>query len=579
MDAAISRCYGRAAGSDGASQPSVHIVAGNLHIAVSTEEAGQVPRCDAQVAPESKVTGGGGQLGVNGGGARVSRIVVHVSLEDRSMCSQLHDSAAVMLSDRGACQSAARAADMEDECSLGDCRELGSYFAMLRDLGTSEPLERVADMEDEGCSRVSRELVSFFRELGTLLVFTRSWSSWNLREELTSEVTCIHNAMKRFWADTDGAGDDEDLLRHLARLLFKKRKRVESADACQLGHACASEEETWRAIRDVLEVRQSYLKSKGIQNLRYVLTSDERVEFTKRVRADFEESDAQRILQDLDIENGRKEFGGGKAKRKGSGKDAICRGAPQPATGEKKGRGREQDATGCLHSFLESQKRRRWSGHLKRICGGEQIWEMLAFTGGFEADMLRETVRLCEQGGEAEEETQEANGQHLCRLLRVKAEAQARYSEGRRLARQRDAHRDPSRSRGSLTRARRSRLMLSSTQRSLLQQWVSGELQRELNEAVAACEQRPVGSRCGEHSAIGDCTGGWSRRLADGWVLPDWRDLLPHSERRRGSHDMQNIGACPSAAVAGHRGCCRMCNSWGGSRHGPRCQAVRESRC
>ena len=114
MDAAISRCYGRAAGSDGASQPSVHIVAGNLHIAVSTEEAGQVPRCEAQVAPESKVTGGGGQLGVNGSAARVSRIVVHVSLEDRSMCSQLHDAAAVMLSDRGASQPAARAVYMED---------------------------------------------------------------------------------------------------------------------------------------------------------------------------------------------------------------------------------------------------------------------------------------------------------------------------------------------------------------------------------------------------------------------------------------------------------------------------------
>ena len=84
-----------------------------------------------------------------------------------------------------------------------------------------------------------------------------------------------------------------------------KRKRVESADASQLGLACASQEETWRAIRDVLELRQSYLKSKGIENLRYVLTSDERVELTKRARADFEESEAQRILQDLDIRNGK----------------------------------------------------------------------------------------------------------------------------------------------------------------------------------------------------------------------------------------------------------------------------------
>ena len=68
-------------------------------------------------------------------------------------------------------------------------------------------------------------------------------------------------------------------------------------------------------------------------------------------------------------------------------------------------------------------------------------------------------------------------------------------------------------------------------------------------------------------------------RLADGWVPPDWRELLLHSERRSGSRDMQNISSAPSEAAAGHRGCCRMCNSWGGSLHGPRCQAMRESRC
>ena len=57
-----------------------------------------------------------------------------------------------------------------------------------------------------------------------------------------------------------------------------KRKRVESADASQLGHACASQEETWRAIRDVLELRQRYLGSKSIEDARHALTSDERAE-------------------------------------------------------------------------------------------------------------------------------------------------------------------------------------------------------------------------------------------------------------------------------------------------------------
>ena len=142
-------------------------------------------------------------------------------------------------------------------------------------------------------SRVSRELSSFFCELGRFMECTRSWSSKNLREELTGEANLIHNAMKQFWADTYDTGHDDDLRSHLARILFMKRKRVESADASQLGLACASQEETWRAIRDVLELRQSYLKSKGIKDLRHVLTSDERIELTKRAKADYEDSEEQ----------------------------------------------------------------------------------------------------------------------------------------------------------------------------------------------------------------------------------------------------------------------------------------------
>ena len=259
MDAAISRRYRRAVGSDGASQPSVHIVAGNLHIVVSTEEAGQALQRETQVDPLSEVIpalaeGRGDHVAVNGAAARLNRILVDVSFEDRAMCRDQHDAVAVMFSDRGASQPAERAADMEDERSSGDSRELGSFLAMLSDRGTSQPAERATDMEDERSSWDSRELGSFFRELGRFLVFTRSWSSQNLREELTSEANLIHNAMKQFWADTYDTGHDDDLRSHLARILFMKRKRVESADASQLGLACASQEETWRAIRDVLEL-------------------------------------------------------------------------------------------------------------------------------------------------------------------------------------------------------------------------------------------------------------------------------------------------------------------------------------
>ena len=112
------------------------------HIVVSTEEAGQALQHETQVDPLSEAIpalagGRGDQVAVNGGAARFSRIVVDVSFQDRGMCPDLHDAVAVMLTDRGDSQPAERAADMDDERSSGDCRELGSSLAMLSDPGTS----------------------------------------------------------------------------------------------------------------------------------------------------------------------------------------------------------------------------------------------------------------------------------------------------------------------------------------------------------------------------------------------------------------------------------------------------------
>ena len=132
--------------------------------------------------------------------------------------------------------------------------------------------------------------------------------------------------------------------------------------------------------------------------------------------------------------------------------------------------------------------------------------------------MLREALRSSEQDGDVEEETQDADQQHWRRLLRAKAEARARYNQGRRLVGQRDAcwpAPGPA---------------VTSWQYNLLQRWDSGELRRELNEAVAACGHRPLGSRQGEHLDIGDSTGGGSRRLVDGWVPPGWREFFSHSD-------------------------------------------------
>ena len=89
--------------------------------------------------------------------------------------------------------------------------------------------------------------------------------------------------MKQFWKDSFDTVNDEDVISQLARRLFTSRKRVESAENVQLGHdgvghhsnAFASQEETWRAIRGVLELRHKYLESKGIAGRVYVLTGEE----------------------------------------------------------------------------------------------------------------------------------------------------------------------------------------------------------------------------------------------------------------------------------------------------------------
>ena len=81
-----------------------------------------------------------------------------------------------------------------------------------------------------------------------------------------------------------------------------RRKPAHSADASQLDHeraesAFASQEETWRAIRDALELRQNYLQSKGIQDRRHVLNEKQRGELTKRARDDYGASPKQQELQ------------------------------------------------------------------------------------------------------------------------------------------------------------------------------------------------------------------------------------------------------------------------------------------
>ena len=120
------------------------------------------------------------------------------------------------------------------------------------------------------------------------------------------------------------------------------------------------------------------------------------------------------------------------------------------------------------------------------------------------------------------------------RLLRNgKAEAQARYNEGRRIAGQLDADRDrscgasqPAGEAGScdMTQA------LTSWQTDLLERYDSGVLLQELNSAIAAWGHGRLRSEAGEHLDIGGSTGGGSRRIIDDWTPPDYWEFLRQSD-------------------------------------------------
>ena len=214
----------------------------------------------------------------------------------------------------------------------------------------------------------------------------------NVRDELgayhtSRQAIVIHEKMREFWEQTNGTGLDkdlEDLRWHLARILFLQRKRVGSTDASQLGLAFASQERTCRAIQDVLELRQSYLRSNGIELVFNSLSNKQRVELVERARAHFENSQEQRDLKMRDVriwELKQKERDSNGASRRGNWT----------------GRSARQLAQEMLSAFLDRKKQKRWCQHLHDVYGTERIWEILAFTGTFDPRTFGDVLRFCGQ--------------------------------------------------------------------------------------------------------------------------------------------------------------------------------------
>ena len=150
-------------------------------------------------------------------------------------------------------------------------------------------------------------------------------------------------------------------------MLFKKRENVQSDS--DIVTASASKEETVQAIKAVLRVRQHFLRSKGISNMRHIMDDPERKQFAKLVRDSYEQSDLQLQLQAQHTTKWN-------ARVEARAKAGLAKG-----TGGK-GKGGKGKGTG-LKKFLHKQKRKRFHRHSQRVVGSKQIWEVLSFTGSF----------------------------------------------------------------------------------------------------------------------------------------------------------------------------------------------------
>ena len=174
--------------------------------------------------------------------------------------------------------------------------------------------------------------------------------------------------MKTYWQAFSNTPYNEDVLKQLSDVLFMKRKEVRS------------EEEKFRAIRDVLERRQIYLQSKGIKNLGHKMDEDQRGEFCKEVREEYENLEDQQTRQAHDKEVNYAAYVV-KVRQQWVewARDGKGRGAPQPVM--------VNSAT-----FVKNQKRSRWYLHLQRSCGTPQAWRVMSFTGCLDPGVIHAAV-------------------------------------------------------------------------------------------------------------------------------------------------------------------------------------------
>ena len=210
-------------------------------------------------------------------------------------------------------------------------------------------------------------------------------------QEMMAAAQRVHEMMRRYWELMVDTGGDPKVLDQLSNLLFMRRK---SKDPKVQELAFASQEETLHAILSVVKIRSSFLRSKNIDDPEHVLTVEERAELTNRQREAYDSTQEQVALQARD-----------QKKWPQRAENLI------EATGKASKVDRIPNAENFidLKNFLLGQKYKRWKRHLQRVCGTEQLWKVLAFSGTFDMVMLLEVTDQDLREGGARQPARKSN--------------------------------------------------------------------------------------------------------------------------------------------------------------------------
>ena len=137
----------------------------------------------------------------------------------------------------------------------------------------------------------------------------------------------------------------------------------------------------------------------------------------------------------------------------------------------------------------------------------KQLWELVSFSGRFHPEVLEEALRKDENREESAAETKMQRSRELT--------VQALEARGRlRLALSYDR-----------IRTNRGTKCLNAGQLALLKQLDDGSLHWAANTATLASGSGRLRNRDGQVMDIGGSTGGFTRRILDDWVPPDWMSI------------------------------------------------------